>query len=62
MVSTLQGHALMGDLAWVRSAFHRIGKSKGASVKGEEGTENPHGALNVFVLRKITFRKELYGI
>lgn len=58
MVSPLQGQAMLGDPAWARSAFHRIGKRKGASVKGEEGTENWHGALSVFVLRKITFRKE----
>lgn len=58
MVSTSQRHALMGDLAWVRSAFHRIGRRIGGSGKEEEGTENLHGALSIFVLRKITFRKE----
>ena len=58
MVSTLQGHALMGDLVPVRSAFQRIGKRKGASVKGEEGTENWHPYLSVLVLRKITFRNK----
>lgn len=60
MVSPLQGHALKGDLAWVRSAFHRTGKRKGASVKGEKGTENRCGALSVFVLR--TLGKRTYGI
>lgn len=52
----IEGKALMWDLAWACLFFYpRRGKGSG---KKEEGTENQHCALNEFVLRNITFRKE----